>query len=510
MDLTLMKKWKLTRKFLVSILAALVLVFTAMGVIINAHEKSVLVAEINGKGNNLSGFLAKISAEPILSFNFSYLEGYVQDIAAGDRDIAYAVILDKDGNALTHQKAELADKSGVFEFTSPVLQNNERIGMVKIGIGTQHLTRALTESRVIIAVLSVGTLIVISLLVFTLFRIMALKPIERLNAAVTRIAAGDLTKTVQVTTLDEIGVLFDSIKGMTEKLQTVVGDVKNAANNVAAGSQQVSVSSEQMSRGASTQAASAEEASSSIEEMNAAIRQNANNASETEAIAQKSASDAIESGEAVFEAVKAMKEIAGKITIIEEIARQTNLLALNAAIEAARAGEHGKGFAVVAAEVRKLAERSQVAAAEIGGLSNSSVEVAERAGAMLTKLVPDIQKTAQLVQEITASSKEQASGAAQIEGSIQQLNQVVQQTAGAAEEMASVAGELSAEADQLLDTMKFFKINEEASRGSKPVKQTDLRPSSLPAAPKIILPRPPAEKFGRGDGKSSDAGFERY
>ena len=215
-----------------------------------------------------------------------------------------------------------------------------------------------------------------------------------------------------------------------EKLKAVVGDVKNAANNVAAGSQQVSVSSEQMSRGAGAQAASAEEASSSIEEMNAAIRQNAGNAAETETIAQKSAKDALDSGEAVFEAVKAMKDIAQKISIMEEIARQTNLLALNAAIEAARAGEHGKGFAVVAAEVRKLAERSQVAAAEISTLSNSSVEIAERAGAMLTRLVPDIQKTAELVQEISASSKEQASGAAQIQGAIQQLNQVIQQNAG--------------------------------------------------------------------------------
>ncbi len=508
MDLTLVKKWKLTRKFLVSILAALVLVFTAMGVIINAHEKNVLSAEINGKGNNLARFLAKISAEPILSFNFSYLESYVQDIASGDQDIAYAVILDKDGNPLTHQKAEAAEKSRLFEFTSPVLQNNERIGTVKIGISTQHLERALTESRIIIAVLSIGTLFVISLLVFVLFRIMALKPIERLTAAVARIASGDLTQIVQVTSADEIGALFGSIKGMMEKLQTVVGDVKNAANNVAAGSQQVSVSSEQMSRGASTQAASAEEASSSIEEMHAAIRQNANNATETETIAQKSANDALESGEAVFEAVKAMKEIANKITIIEEIARQTNLLALNAAIEAARAGEHGKGFAVVAAEVRKLAERSQVAAAEIGGLSNSSVEVAERAGSMLTKLVPDIQKTSQLVQEITASSKEQASGAAQIESSIQQLNQVVQQTAGAAEEMASVAGELSAEADQLLDTVKFFKIDEGDVRTSKTGKQTGARPSALPVVPKHI--RQTADKSGRGNGKRSDAAFEQY
>jgi methyl-accepting chemotaxis protein len=459
MELTMMKSWKLTKKFTVSILVALALVFTAMGVIINMHERSVLLSEITSKGNNLSGFLAKISVEPILSFNFSYLESYVKDIASGDPDIAYAVIADKDGNPLTQQKIA-DDKSGIREFTNPVLQNNDLIGSVTIGISTKHMESALMKSRMIITLLSVGTMVVISLLVFFLFRVLALKPIERLNAVVRQAAEGNLAQTVNVGTADEIGLLFGSIRRMMEKLKAVVADVKNAANNVAAGSQQVSVSSEQMSRGASAQAASAEEASSSVEEMNAAIRQNAGNAAETEVIAQKSAKDALDSGEAVFEAVKAMKEIAQKISIVEEIARQTNLLALNAAIEAARAGEHGKGFAVVASEVRKLAERSQVAAAEISTLSKSSVEVAERAGAMLTRLVPDIQKTSELVQEITASSKEQASGAGQIQSAIQQLNQIIQQTAGTAEEMASVASELSSEADQLLETMTFFNVDQ--------------------------------------------------
>jgi len=201
-----------------------------------------------------------------------------------------------------------------------------------------------------------------------------------------------------------------------------------------------------------------------VEEMNATIRQNADNAMQTEKIARKSANDALESGKAVTEAVNAMKDIAEKISIIEEIARQTNLLALNAAIEAARAGEHGKGFAVVAAEVRKLAERSQIAAAEISQLSGTSVGVAEQAGAMLAKLVPDIQKTSELVQEITAASKEQAGGADQINSSIQQLNQVVQQNAGAAEEMSSTAEELSSQASQLMETIAFFKVDGDVRR----------------------------------------------
>jgi methyl-accepting chemotaxis protein len=302
------------------------------------------------------------------------------------------------------------------------------------------------------------------------------RPIAEAVAACNRLAEGDLTVEIEVHSKDETGVLLASLKNMTDKLKEIVAEVSAAADNVASGSAQLSSTAETMSQGATEQAAAAEEASSSMEEMSSNVRQNADNAMQTEKMAVKSAGNAQEGGKAVSLTVTAMKEIAGKINIIEEIASQTNLLALNAAIEAARAGEHGKGFAVVASEVRKLAERSQKAAAEIAHLSGSSVEVAEKAGTMLDGLVPDIQKTAELVQEISASCREQDTGAEQINKAIQQLDQVIQQNASAAEEMASTSEELSSQAEQLQSAIGFFDIGSASPRKEAP------RQSSKPAA----------------------------
>jgi methyl-accepting chemotaxis protein len=276
-------------------------------------------------------------------------------------------------------------------------------------------------------------------------------------AVANEIAQGNLT--VEAKRLSDKDTLGTALERMVEKLRQIVAEALTAAQNVSAGSQELSASAEQLSQGATEQASAGEEASSSMEEMAANVKQNAENASQTEKIAAQSAKDAEASGAAVGRAVEAMQTIAEKITIVQEIARQTDLLALNAAVEAARAGEHGKGFAVVASEVRKLAERSQAAAAEIGTLSTETVKVARDAGSMLAKLVPDIKKTAELVEEITAACREQDVGSAQINQAIQQLDKVGQQNASASEQVSSTSEELASQAEQLQSTIAYFRID---------------------------------------------------
>ena len=326
------------------------------------------------------------------------------------------------------------------------------------------------------------------------------------------LSRGDLTATLEVDQKDEIGILAKALQDMRTKLVGVVSDVKSAAGNVSAGSGEMSSTAQQLSQGATEQAASAEEVSSSMEEMGANIRQNADNALQTEKISQKASQNAEEGGQAVTRTVQAMRDISEKITIIEEIARNTNLLALNAAIEAARAGEHGKGFAVVASEVRKLAERSQKAAAEIADLSKSSVDVAEKAGEMISGIIPDIRKTAELVQEISAASNEQKTGADQINQALMQLDQVVQQNASASEEMASMAEELSSQAEQLQNTVSFFKVDDRAVGSSMAAPRRQQHVAKVahstttgrtkPAAPAVAAPK--AQKRATGIALAED------
>jgi methyl-accepting chemotaxis protein len=293
--------------------------------------------------------------------------------------------------------------------------------------------------------------------------------IERLNLFAQKVAEGDLTETLDTGLgKDEVGQLMLAVNQMVERLREVVEQVRGASGAVAEASRGMAASTQQLTQGASQQAAATSETSASMEEMNATITQTAQNATTTESIAGQAAADARDGGDAVAETVRAMSEIAERIGIIEEIAYQTNLLALNAAIEAARAGDHGRGFAVVASEVRKLAERSQKAAGEIAKVSSRSTEVAGRAGEMLKKMVPDIVKTASLVQEISSASKEQAAGVAQTNKALQQLDSVTQQNASTTEELAATAEDLSARAAELERAVAFFRVDGVGAASSAP------------------------------------------
>ena len=286
-------------------------------------------------------------------------------------------------------------------------------------------------------------------------------PIDEVKRIMSALEQGDLTQNIAAQYQGDFLVLKDAVNNTVVRLSDTVAQVKTAADALTNAAGQVSATAQSLSQSSSEQAASVEESSASIEQMSASINQNAENAKVTDNMASKAAKEATEGGRAVGETVGAMKKIAEKIGIIDDIAYQTNLLALNAAIEAARAGEHGKGFAVVAAEVRKLAERSQVAAQEIGELAGDSVGMAEKAGKLLDEIVPSINKTSDLVQEIASASQEQSSGVAQINNAMNQLNQATQQNASASEELAATAEELGGQAEQLQDIMSFFTLGQE-------------------------------------------------
>jgi methyl-accepting chemotaxis protein len=348
----------------------------------------------------------------------------------------------------------------------------------------QQLGEKTRRTMVGILGIAVCTLFLGAVLAWLLTRSITV-PVAVVSDIARRIAAGDLRSATLEVRGDELGQLQRAIAQMLATLGQVLGEVRNGAGGLATASAHVSASSQSLSRGTSEQAASVEETSSSLEEMSASITQNADNSRHMEETSLRGASDAGEAARAVADAAAAMRSIVEKISVVEEIAYQTNLLALNAAIEAARAGEHGRGFAVVALEVRRLAERSQAAAKAISGVAGSSVQVADRSASLLGELAPAIRRAAELVQEVSAASKEQAGGVALMNRAIAQVDQVTQQNASAAEELASTAEEMAQQAQSLQELVGYFRVDDTiAAPAAKQLRQIHKKSSATPDKPK--------------------------
>ncbi len=408
------------------------------------------------------------------------------------------------GEASTPQAANQL----MTQFKDPIRNMIEALERLSEKHGKQMVDSA---AGVEAAQVSVRAMLVVSLLAAVLFGLVVsllitrsvTGPVGRLIGVFERLARGDLREPPRVDRRDEIGRLLAAVRSMMLKLGEVLGEVRVGAESLTAASGQVSATAQNLSQGTGEQAASVEETTSSIEQIRGSIQQNAESARQTEQMAGMGAKNARESGEAVAGAVQAMRSIAEKISIVEEIAYQTNLLALNAAIEAARAGEHGRGFAVVASEVRQLAERAQRAAQEIGATAGSSVRVAERSGALIQELVPAIRKTADLVQEVAASSREQSAGVAEVSKAMAAVDQVTQQSASAAEELSSTAEELSSQAEALLQTISFFQVGGEA-HADAPARAP--APSRRPAPRLAAANRPSAA----APAEAGDGEFRRF
>jgi methyl-accepting chemotaxis protein len=422
---------------------------------------------------NLSAYAAsKIDGEEVRLFNEA-------KILKGASDNAYNYILDilrQGQDTATQHKLDSYVVNEMYGKIDPFTNKIDELIDIQLQYATdlnaegdvlyartKIITYAITFAGIVLAVL------IAYFITTSIISELGGEPSE-IKLIAEQIANGNLTLKFD-TTRKRIGI-YGAIVQLSEQLKQIITKIMEGAEGVTSASLQMSSTSQQMSQGSQEQAASAEEISSSMEEMVSNIQQNTDNAQQTEKIAIKAADDIKEGNNAVTQAVDSLKKIAEKIGIIGEIARQTNLLALNAAVEAARAGEHGKGFAVVAAEVRKLAERSQLAAEEINSLSSSSVTIADKSGRLLEQIVPAIQNTAKLVQEISASSTEQNSGATQINNAIQQFNQVIQQNAAGAEEIASSSEELSAQAESLKDSVSFFRLDHAEERTITRVRKT--------------------------------------
>jgi methyl-accepting chemotaxis protein len=457
------RSWRLGTKVLAGVLLVLSLVFAAMIAVLSWNERAVFERQLAGKGENLARLLASTALEPLVGYNLAYLEETAKDVGK-DPDVAYVVVLDAQGNPVTRAFAEPADAAGIMAFEAAVRQRDEVLGRVRLGLRTAAIEAGVRRSQLLVTALGLAAMTLVAGLVLLLFRAVVLRGVDSVRESLGRVAGGDIALEVEADGADEIALVHRSLGDMVRRLRTVVAEVKHAGDAVLSVSQAMAASTAAMSTGATQQASSTQEASASIARIAGQIQLSADSAAQTEKIAAETARAAMEGGRAVGETVGAMKAIAERISIIDEIAYQTNLLALNASIEAARAGHHGRGFAVVGAEVRRLAERSRVAAKEIGDLSATTVALAENAGRLLGRIVPEIQRTATLVAQITAASRDQSADTQQLSRSIEQLDRVTRQNAASAEELSATAEELSAQARALGDSVGYFRTAAGAGR----------------------------------------------